>query len=61
MERIFKLRETVLPDPGPEFSPEQVKELYSSQFPELANAALQVEEVDGVQVVRFVPRVGVKG
>jgi len=61
MERIIKFRDQVLPDPGPEFSPEAVRDLYAGQFPELANASVQVEEKDGVQVVSFVPRVGTKG
>lgn len=61
MERIIKFRGQVLADPGPEFAPEQVRELYAAQFPELASANISEREEDGVRVVEFIPRVGTKG
>ncbi|WP_253665053.1 PRTRC system protein C [Thermus scotoductus] len=51
----------VLPDPGPEFDPEAVRELYAAQYPQLASASIVEREEDGVRVVEFVPRVGTKG
>ena len=59
--RVLKYRGQVLPDPGEEFSPEQVRELLSAQYPELANASLVEREEEGIKVVEFVPRVGTKG
>ncbi|RTG94880.1 PRTRC system protein C [Thermus scotoductus] len=61
MERILKFMGKVLPDPGPEFDPEAVRELYAAQYPQLASASIVEREEDGVRVVEFVPRVGTKG
>jgi PRTRC genetic system protein C len=61
MQRTFKFKGQILPDPGEEFTVEQVKELYAAQFPELASAATSEHEEGGVRVVEFVPRVGTKG
>lgn len=61
MERILKYKGNILPDPGPEFTPEQVRDLYAGQFPELNNARIQVHKEGGVQTVEFAVQVGTKG
>ncbi|MEN2981304.1 MAG: PRTRC system protein C [Thermus sp.] len=61
MERVLLFKGKSLPDPGPEWSPEQVKMLYSGQFPELLNAAVSEREEEGKKIVEFVPQVGTKG
>lgn len=61
MERVFVFRDKVLPDPGPEWSPEAVKGLYSGQFPELVNARVNEREEGGKRIIEFVAQVGTKG
>jgi PRTRC genetic system protein C len=61
MERIIKYKGNTLPDPGPDFTPEQVRDLYAGQFPELNNARIQVHEEGGISTVEFVVQVGTKG
>ncbi|GIW31433.1 MAG: hypothetical protein KatS3mg071_1607 [Meiothermus sp.] len=61
MERTFLFKGNTLPDPGPEFSPEQVRELYAGQFPELNNASIQEREQDGRKTIEFMVQVGTKG
>lgn len=41
LPRVFKHKEIDLPDIGPEFSPEEVLEHYSSLYPELACAYIK--------------------
>lgn len=60
--RSFRFNKRVLPDPNPRLTPEQVKDLYAAQFPELASAAIEGPELkDGQQVYGFVRQVGTKG
>jgi PRTRC genetic system protein C len=60
--RTFKFNNRVLPDPNPAWSPAQVKDLYATQYPELASAAIEGPELkDGRQVYSFVRQVGTKG
>lgn len=61
MSRIIKLNGKELPDPGENFTPEQIRNMYKSQFPELASAKVSEREVDGVTVIEFVHKVGDKG
>lgn len=61
LSRCFKYNGLTLPDiPG--LTIEQVKEVYSAQYPELLTAEAQVGEVvRGVQEVAFKRAVGTKG
>jgi PRTRC genetic system protein C len=56
------LQRDKLPDPNPEMSLEQVREVYSPAYPELTTAAIEGPEVTGDTIVyRFVRAVGAKG
>jgi PRTRC genetic system protein C len=60
--RSFTFNKRNLPDPNPKLSPAQVKDLYASQYPELASAAIEGPELkDGQQRYSFVRQVGTKG
>ncbi len=60
--RSFTFNKQCLPDPNPNWSPAQVKDLYASQYPELASAAIEGPELrDGQQRYSFVRQVGIKG
>lgn len=49
-------------DPGPSFSPDQVRDLYSGQYPELTTASVDGPEVSGeVATWKFVRAAGAKG
>jgi PRTRC genetic system protein C len=51
-----------LADPGPAFSPDQVRDLYSAQYPELTTATVDGPEVAGeVASYKFVRAAGAKG
>lgn len=60
-KRIIKFKGKELPDPGPNFDAEAIRNLYKGQFPELAAAKVEVREQDGVEVIEFVHQVGTKG
>ena len=40
LPRIFTYNGVTLPDPNPDFTPEQVREMYVPTYPELATAAI---------------------
>ncbi|WP_175773011.1 PRTRC system protein C [Paraburkholderia phenazinium] len=49
-------------DPGPAFSPDQVRDLYSAQYPELTTATVDGPEIAGeVAIYKFVRAAGAKG
>ncbi|SDD58330.1 PRTRC system protein C [Cupriavidus sp. YR651] len=49
-------------DPGPSFTPEQVRDIYSAQYPELTTAAVDGPEVkDETARFTFVRAAGAKG
>jgi PRTRC genetic system protein C len=51
-----------LPDPGVTFSPDEVRDLYSAQYPELTTAAVDGPEMKGeVLTYTFVRAAGAKG
>jgi PRTRC genetic system protein C len=60
--REFVYNGVNLTDPGPAFTPEEVRDLYSAQYPELTTAAIDGPEYSG-QVMRFkfVRAAGAKG
>lgn len=60
--RVFKYNSVDLPDPGPDLSAEDVRELYSATYPEILNATIEGPEQSGGQLVyTFKRAVGTKG
>jgi len=62
LERIFLFNGAKLPDPNPEFSVEQVRDMYVNAYPELATAAIEgPTPVNGTMQYVFTRAVGAKG
>ena len=61
MARIFIVDDTTYPDPGPEVTPEQFKQMMAGFLPELATAEMTTETKDEDTIYRFKKRVGTKG
>jgi len=62
LERAFRYNSVDLADPGAQYSAEEVRDLYTATYPELANAAIEgPEEKDGKLVYTFRRPVGTKG
>ncbi len=61
MTRIFIVDNPTYPDPGPEVTPDQFKQLMATFLPELATAEMTEEKQGEDTVYRFRKRVGVKG
>ena len=62
VERVFKYNNRNLPDPNPKLTPEQVKDQFAAQYPELATAVITGPAlVGGKQVYAFERAVGTKG
>lgn len=62
LAREFTYNGIKLPDPNPEMSLEQVREVYSPAYPELTTAAIEGPEVTNDKIAyRFVRAVGAKG
>ena len=60
--RCFKYDGQTLPDPGAGFSPAQVKDLFTSNFPELVNAEIEGPNIlDDQEVYTFKRTTGTKG
>lgn len=60
--RQFKYNGVVLQDPGPAYSLEQVREFYSTLYPEIINAAIEGPTIAGAKTVyEFRRAVGTKG
>ncbi|WP_334033614.1 PRTRC system protein C [Burkholderia gladioli] len=60
--REFIYNGMALLDPGPAFSPEQVRDLYTAQYPELTTAAVDGPELKGeVMTYKLVRAAGAKG
>ncbi len=62
LSRGFTYNGVKLPDPDPRMTPEEVKAVYSNQYPELATAAITGPEAarDCLQY-SFVRAIGTKG
>lgn len=60
--RHFWFNSVPLPDPGSEFSVEEVRDVYSAQYPDITTANLEAPLMteDGVKYT-FVRNVGTKG
>ena len=61
MARIFIVDGITYPDPGPEVTPDQFKQMMAGFLPELATAEMTESKQGEDTVYRFNKRVGVKG
>jgi len=61
MARIFIVDGTTYPDPGPDVTPEQFKQMMVTFLPELATAEMNTETQGENTVYRYKKRVGTKG
>jgi PRTRC genetic system protein C len=62
LSRSFTYNGVKLPDPDPTMTPEEVKTIYSHQYPELATAAITGPEATGETLrYSFVRSIGTKG
>ena len=60
--RSFAYNGIALPDPGPELSTEQVRDVYSATYPEITTASIEGPEQKGDRLVyTFRRAVGTKG
>ena len=59
--RIFIVDGTTYPDPGPDVTPDQFKQMMAGFLPELATAEMAQEAQGEDTIYRFKKRVGVKG
>lgn len=62
LTRTFSFNGVNLPDPGADFTPEDVKDIYVNMYPDLSTAVLSEGEVSGDTIAyKFVRNVGTKG
>ncbi len=62
LTRVFKYNGISLPDPATDMTPEEVRDLYSATYAELATASVEGPETKGNQLVfSFRKAVGTKG
>lgn len=62
LTRVFKYNGISLPDPSTDMTPEDVRDLYSATYAELATASVEGPETKGNQLVySFRKAVGTKG
>jgi len=62
LSRTFTYNGVKLPDPDPRMTPEEVKMIYSHQYPELPTAAITGPEASGEDLqYSFVRAIGTKG
>jgi PRTRC genetic system protein C len=62
LSRYFEVHGVKLPDPAPQLTVEEVRGLYSHQYPEIATAAVTgPEQVGDKLVYRFSTAIGTKG
>jgi PRTRC genetic system protein C len=62
LERLFVFNGLKLPDPNPDFTVEQVRDMYVNTYPELATAAVEgPTPVNGSMQFTFVRAIGAKG
>jgi PRTRC genetic system protein C len=59
--RIFVVDGTTYPDPGPDVTPEQFKQMMSTFLPELSNSDMKEEKQGEDTYYRFTKRTGTKG
>lgn len=62
LERLFIFNGVKLPDPNPDFTVEQVRDMYVNTYPELGTAAVEgPTPVNGAMEYKFVRAIGAKG
>jgi PRTRC genetic system protein C len=62
LERRFTFNGTILPDPNPDLSVEQVRDMYVIGYPELATAIVEgPSPMDGALEYKFTRSIGPKG
>jgi len=62
LNRIFEFCGQKLPDPDPKLAPEEVRNLYAHQFPDIATAAITGPEAVGDKLrYQFTRAIGSKG
>jgi PRTRC genetic system protein C len=62
IKRVFRYNSVELPDPGAQFTVEQVRDIYAATYPEITSAAVEGPEEDGDTVTyTFRRAVGTKG
>lgn len=62
LTRKFSFNGANLPDPGEAFSPDEVKDVYSNQYPDLSTAIVGEPTIAGnVATYTFTRNVGTKG
>jgi PRTRC genetic system protein C len=62
LERLFLFNGVKLPDPNPDFTVEQVRDMYVNTYPELATAAVEgPTPVNGSMQYTFTRAIGAKG
>lgn len=62
LTRKFTFNGVTLTDPGEAFSPDEVKDLYSNQYPDLSTAIVEDPVIEGdVATYTFKRNVGTKG
>jgi PRTRC genetic system protein C len=62
LERVFLFNGSKLPEVNPEFSVEQVRDMYVNTYPELATAAVEgPTPINGTMQYVFTRAVGAKG
>jgi PRTRC genetic system protein C len=62
MERTFAYNGLQLPDPDPRLTPEQVRDLYASSYPEITTASIEGPDASGGTLrYKFTRALGTKG
>ena len=61
MARKFIVDGTEYPDPGPDVSPHEFRQMMSGFLPEMATAEMKEEKQGDDTIYRFTKRVGTKG
>jgi PRTRC genetic system protein C len=62
LSRIFEFNGVRLPDPNPTLTPEEVRNLYAHQYPDIATAAISGPEAVGDKLrYQFTRAIGSKG
>lgn len=60
--RTFTFNGVSLVDPGVDFSPEEIRDLYSAQYPDIITAVIEGPAVEGATLnYKFIRNVGSKG
>lgn len=62
LPRQFWFNNVPLPDPGTEFTPDEVRDVYSAQYPDISTAIIDGPDVHEDHITyKFVRNVGTKG